>query len=108
MERIVGAVILGALAFACFVFSCFQFCEKGFPFNNAYLYATEQERETMNKTPYYKQSAVCFLLIGVVFLIHAIEIFLQTGWLFFVSLGIIVAAVIFAVISSIVIENRKQ
>ena len=39
MGKIVGAIVLGLIAFACFVGSHFQFKEKGFLFNNAYLYA---------------------------------------------------------------------
>ncbi|EFF68226.1 hypothetical protein BUTYVIB_01494 [Eshraghiella crossota DSM 2876] len=29
-------------------------------FNNAYIFASKQERETMNKKPHYKQSGICF------------------------------------------------
>lgn len=47
MENIIGAVILGIVAIVCFVFSYLQFHEKGFLFNNAYIYASKQERETM-------------------------------------------------------------
>lgn len=43
-----------------FVLSYRQFNEKGFLFNNAYIFASKQERETMNKKPHYKQSGICF------------------------------------------------
>ena len=56
MGNVIGAIVLGIVAILCFVFSFQQFHEKGFLFNNAYIYASKQERETMDKTPHYKQS----------------------------------------------------
>ena len=49
MGNIIGCIILCIIAIACFVFSCLQFKEKGFLLNNAYIYASKQERETMDK-----------------------------------------------------------
>ena len=56
MEKIVVAVIPGAIAVTCFIISYLQFHEKGFLFNNAYIYTSKKERETMDKAPYYCQS----------------------------------------------------
>ena len=39
------------------VLGIFQLRGKGVPFNNAYLFASSKERETMNKAPYYRQSS---------------------------------------------------
>ena len=72
MENIIGAIILGVIAIASFIFSYLQFQEKGFLFNNAYIYASKQERETMDKKPHYKQSGIVFVFIGIIFLINAI------------------------------------
>lgn len=55
MGNIIGAVILGIVAIVCFIFGYLQFHEKGFLFNNAYIYAAKQERETMDKKPHYQQ-----------------------------------------------------
>ena len=57
---IISAVILIIISAALFTLSFFQFKEKGFLFNNAYLYASEEERKKMNKKPYYRQSGNCF------------------------------------------------
>lgn len=43
MGDTIGAVISGIIAVVCFVISYLQFREKGFLFNNAYIYATKQE-----------------------------------------------------------------
>lgn len=49
---IIGAIILGIMAIACFVISYLQFNERGFLFNNAYIFASKQERETIEKSKF--------------------------------------------------------
>jgi len=108
LGNIIGAIILGVIAIACFIFSYLQFQEKGFLFNNAYIYASKQERETMDKKPHYKQSGIVFVFIGIIFLINAIDTILQTGWLNFFVIGIAVIAIVYAIVSSVIIEKRKK
>lgn len=108
MGNIIGAIILGVMAISCFVFSYLQFNEKGFLFNNAYIYASKQERETMDKKPHYKQSGIIFVLIGIIFLINAIDMILQTGWLFYLIIGVGIVAIVYAIVSSVMIEIRKR
>ena len=108
MGNIIGAIILGVIAIACFIFSYLQFQEKGFLFNNAYIYASKQERETMDKKPHYKQSAIVFVFIGIIFLLNAIDTIFQSGWLTFFVIGIAVIAIVYAIVSSVIIEKRKK
>ena len=108
MGNIIGMIILGLLAILCFVFSYLQFHEKGFLFNNAYIYASKKEREIMDKRPHYKQSGIIFLLLGIIWLINAVDMVLQTGWLFYVFIAIAVITVVYAIISSVIIERRKK
>lgn len=44
MENIICAVILAIVAIVCFILGCCQLNEKGFLFNNEYIYATKDER----------------------------------------------------------------
>lgn len=97
MDNIIGAIALGVIAIVCFIISYFQFNEKGFLFNNAYIYASKQERETMDKSPHYKQSGVVFSLIGIIFLINAVDFVLKTGWLFYAVILVAIIAVVFAI-----------
>ena len=108
MEKIVIAAILGAIAVICFIISCRQFHEKGFLFNNAYIYASKKERETMDKSPHYRQSGIVFALIGLVFLINTLVLIYPVRWLFRLVIGIIVITLVYAVASSVIIEKRKQ
>ena len=108
MGKIVGAIILGIAAIICLAFSYLQFNEKGFLFNNAYIYASKQERETMDKKPHYKQSGIIFLMIGIIFLINTVEMIFETGWLFYLVIVVAIIAIVYAIISSVVIERNKK
>ena len=94
MGNIMGMIILGMLAILCFAFSYFQFHEKGFLFNNAYIYASKKEREIMDKRPHYKQSGVIFLLLGIVWLINAVDMVLKTEWLFYLFIVVYSGSVV--------------
>ena len=108
MGNIVGAIVLGVIATICFIFSYLQFNEKGFLFNNAYIYASKQERKNMDKKPHYKQSGIIFASIGIIFLIDAIDIILQTGWLLYLVIGVAIVAIVYAIVSSVMIKKRKK
>ena len=109
MKEIIIASILFAVSVFLFFMSVRSFMEKGFLFNNAYIYASKQEREKMNKKPYYRQSAIVFLLFGIVFLLLALAVLLEAYWLFFMGVAVVIITLIYAIVSSITIEkNNKQ
>ena len=108
MGNVIGAIVLGLVAIACFIVSYFQFNERGFLFNNSYIYASKQERETMDKKPHYKQSGIVFIMIGIIFVLNAVEMLLETGWLFYMVIVVAVIAVIYAIVSSVVIERNQK
>ena len=109
MKEIITASVLFGVAVFAFIMSIRSFMEKGFLFNNAYLYASKQERETMNKKPHYRQSAIVFLSIGLIFLLNGLNVFFQANWIFFIVIAIVIVTLIYAIISSVMIEkNNKQ
>jgi len=108
MENVIGAIVCGIVSIVCFVFSYLQFNEKGFLFNNAYIYASKQEREVMDKKPHYRQSGIVFLMIGIVFAINAVDMILKTGWLFYAVMLIVIITIIYAIVSSVIIEKNKK
>ena len=109
MKEIIGAGILFLVSAVAFFMSIRSFMEKGFLLNNAYIYASRQEREAMNKTPHYRQSAIVFLLIGCVFLLNGLHVLLKADWILYMVAAMIVITLIYAIVSSIAIErNHKQ
>ena len=94
-------MILLLAAVALFLISFFHFAERGPLLNNAYLFASEQERKTMDKKPHYRQSGIVFGLIGANFLLLALESFLETGWIYYIVWILAFIVVIYAIVSSI-------
>jgi len=108
MKEIIAASILFAISFFAFVVSIRSFMEKGFLFNNAYIYASKQKREKMNKKPHYRQSAIVFLSIGSIFLLNALAVLIDANWILYVVTAIVIITVIYAIVSSIMIEKNNK
>ena len=106
--KIIFACIFFGIAIFILILSIRSFNEKGFLLNNAYLYASKQERERMNKKTYYRQSAVTFMLLGLVCALIGFDIIFNVDWLYYIAIIIILIAVIYAILSSISIEKRKN
>lgn len=102
----VFAIVSAVLSAASFVLSILQFAEKGYLFNNAYIYASEKERLEMDKKPYYRQSAIVFLLAGFVFAAEAVEIITEAWWMAFIVGALAVAVLAYTIISSNKIEKK--
>jgi len=90
------------------IIACFQFKERGFLFNNAYIYASKKERDAMNKKPYYRQSAIAFGAIGVMLIIAAAAMLTGQSWLFTLVIILSGLLVAYAVISSVIIEKKRK
>ena len=106
MGELAGAIICAVLALACFIISVMQFKEKGFLFNNAYIWASQQEREKMDKKSHYRQSGIVFALCAALFFSMALACILPVGWLRIVTGALTAAALVYAVISSIKERNK--
>lgn len=100
-SQIIVAAVLFAVAVVLAIFGIRQLRCKGFCFNNAYIYASKEEREKTDFTPYYKQSGVVLLLLSGVFAVNCIHVISKLSVLFYVSMALTAAAVIFAVVSSV-------
>lgn len=108
MSKYILAAVLVAVAIISFVISVRSFQEKGFLINNAYLYASEEERKTMDKKALYRQSAIVFLLLGVSFLLNAVEAILQTDWISYIVYGLLFLTIIYAFVSGLPKGNRRK
>ena len=108
MDEIITAIVIILISIAAFLMSIRSFLEKGFLLNNAYLFATEKEREAMDKAPYYKQSALIFALIGLIFLLNGLSLLFHIGWIGWIVAAVVVIALIYAIASSITIAKRKK
>ena len=101
MEDMIVAVILFLISLVAFVLSIRAFLEKGFLLNNAYIYASKKERETMDKKPHYRQSAIVFLLLGCIFLLNGLQVLLNAPWIFYAVMVLVLVTLGYAIVSSI-------
>ena len=91
-------ILLGVRSFLC----------RGFLLNNAYIYASKEERETMNKRPYYRQTAIIFCLLSMVFLINGVSVILQNYRLELWLIPVIAGAVVYAIVSTKRIQRQNK
>lgn len=106
--ELIIAVIMFIFAGVCILISILQFAEKGFLFNNAYIWASKEEREKMDKSPYYRQSAIVFALVGAVFTVIGIAVILQNYKIQLLEIPLIIGAIVYAIISSAKIEKQTK
>lgn len=105
---IVGAIVLFLISLFSFVISFRSFMRKGFLLNNAYIYAPKKEREAMDKKPHYRQSGIVFLCLGLVFLLNGFNLIFKTDWILYLVVTIAALALVYAIVSSILIEKNKK
>ena len=105
--ELIAAVIVFAAAAVMMLLAISHFMQKGFLFNNAYIYASKNERETMDKKPYYRQSAVVFSLVSTVFVIIGISLVWHNSKIALLEIPFIIIAVIYAIVSTVHIKSNK-
>ena len=104
-EDLMTLIIVFVLAVAFGVLSACSFMEKGYLLNNQYLNASKEERESMDKRPYYRQSAICFLLCSIMFFICGILMLAGREDLIVITVvPLAIITVIYAVVSYIKIN----
>ena len=106
--EIVMAVVMFAIAGLWLLLGIRSFMERGFLLNNAYIYATKEERKTMDKKPYYRQSAVAFCLLSAMFVIIGLSVLFQNDTIMLLIIPFAVAVVLYAVVSSVLLHKRTK
>ncbi|MBQ7647165.1 MAG: DUF3784 domain-containing protein [Clostridia bacterium] len=85
-----------------------SFMERGPLLNNAFIYSSEEERKKIDKAPYYRQSAIIFCLVSVVFIIIGLSVVLQNPKIALLELPVIAVTAVYAVVSAAKINNKKK
>lgn len=106
--EVVFAIVFFAIAGLLLFLGIRSFMERGFLLNNAYIYATKEERKTMNKKKYYRQSAVVFCILSVVFVIIGLSVLFRNGNIALLVIPLAVAAIIYAVVSTVLNNKRTK
>ncbi len=104
---LITAIAVFLLVGGLFFLGLRQLLERGYLFNNAWIYATKKERESLNKKPYYRQSGIVFCLLGLLFTVIGLSVILREDRLLWLEAALAAGAVAYAVASSIRIEKGK-
>ena len=102
------AISLFVLAAVCLALSVCHFRQRGYLFNNAWIYASGEERKTMDKAPHYRQSAIVLLLVAALFALLGFSVLTQKQWLLWAEGAVTALSLIYAIVSSIKIEKNKR
>jgi len=108
MTRTITSIILFVISALLAGSSIRHFLERGYLLNNAYIFAPKTERDSMDKKPYYRQSAVVFLPMSAVFLVLGLAVLFEKTKLELIEIPLIAGAVIYAVISAVKIEKKSK
>ena len=103
---LVLAIVLFSFSFILLVWGVLSLFNKGFLFNNAYIYANKKEREQMNKKPYYIQTGIVFILLSIASCLEGFNALLKKGIFFVLFIILIVVTLVFAIVSTIYIDKK--
>ena len=108
--QIIVGVVFFVLAALMVLLAVRHFKCRGYCFNNAYIWASKEERESGDFTPYYKQSGVVFLMLAVLSVIEGLYIILMLRPLIFGQIVTVEVMFCYAVSSTVRIgkENREK
>ena len=96
------------VAVIAFLYSILALCGKDIILNTAYSRANEEDRKNMDKKTYRLQSAIIFILISILSLINALRFIFELEWITYASIIILVAIIIFYLVSSKKIKNKNK
>lgn len=105
---VIVACLFFILAIGALIISILSFYEKGFLFNNAYIYASKTERKSMDKKPYYRQSAIMFSAVALCMLLIGIAILVENAWLICIAVLLSIAALFYVIATDMKIEKQKK
>ncbi len=108
MGELIASFIIFALAGMLLLLGIRSFLEKGFLLNNAFIYASKEERKTMDKKPYYRQTAVVFCILSAVFLVIGLSLVFHNDKIILLEIPLTAGVIIYAVVSTISIARQAK
>ena len=103
--ELIAVIIVFTLAGILLITGVMHFKEKGVLLNNSYLFASREQRETMNKKPYYRQTAIIFCILSAVFIVVGVSHVFRNDSILMIEIPLIASAMIYAIVSSVRINK---
>ncbi len=106
--ELIVAIVIFAIAGIGLFLGIRSFMERGFLFNNAYIYANKEERKLMDKKPYYRQTAIVFCFLSIAFVIIGISVVLKNYKIELLEIPLFIALIIYVSVSTLKINKHKK
>ena len=106
--ELIMTIVVFILAGVWLLVGILSFFEKGFLLNNAYIYASKAERKAMDKKPYYKQTAIVFCIMSLMFIIIGLSVVLKSSTIALLDIPVAAAAIIYAIVSAVLINKKTK
>ena len=106
--ELIMTIVVFILAGVWLLVGILSFFEKGFLLNNAYIYASKAERKAMDKKPYYRQTAIVFCIMSLMFIIIGLSVVLKNSTIALLDIPVAAAAIIYAIVSSVLINKKTK
>ena len=106
--ELLAAIIVFVLSGILLALGIRHFGEKGYLLNNAWLYASEEQRAAMNKKPYYRQSAIVFCILSAVFIVVGLSLVLRNNSILLLEFPLVSGAIVYAIVSSFQINKQER
>lgn len=105
-QTMITLIVILLMSLVCFFLGIRSWKQKGFLINNAYIYASQEQREKMDKRPWYRQSGVVFCGIGLMFLLTAADLLWQ--WPVALPAAAAGCLIIYAIVSTVYIQRKMK
>jgi hypothetical protein len=89
------------------IFSLLGFMGKDMILDDAYIKASEEEREKMDKKAYRLQGAIIFLFIFALTLCNLLRAVLHIAWFTYVAYAIGAIGILYAIVSHYAIKKKQ-
>ena len=101
---LIGLVFVAVMSL---IISLLGFMGKDIILDDAYIKASEDEREKMDKKAYRLQGAIIFLFIYALTLCNLLRAVLHIAWLTYIAFAIGTMGIVYAIVSHYAIKKKQ-
>ena len=102
---LIGLILMAVVSL---IFSLLAFMGKDIILDDAYIRASKEEREKMDKSAYRLQGAIIFLFLFVITLCNILRAVLHLAWFTYIAIATGVIAIVYAIISHYAIKKNNN
>ncbi len=107
VQVVIGSIV-GMISVLFGIYVSFTARRKGPIFLNTYIFASKEERKTMDIKAEYKLVTIIFGCLAIIFAFLSLYIFTQWKWLYVLMWVLIIFVTVYAIIDAIRTEMKRK